>query len=85
VQDTSSGTCRAVTPPFKLDDELFVGDVGAVPDLALVVCIEHTYARGQVHPDAATDSELIQVRLGRISPVTMRRVSAALKDFLDLD
>jgi len=37
---------------------------------------------GRIRP---ADPELIRARLGRMSPVTMRRVSAALKDFLDLD
>jgi mRNA-degrading endonuclease toxin of MazEF toxin-antitoxin module len=37
---------------------------------------------GRIRP---ADPDLIRTRLGRMSPVTMRRVSAALKDFLDLD
>lgn len=37
---------------------------------------------GRVRP---ADPDLIRARLGAISPATMSRISAALKDFLDLD
>jgi len=37
---------------------------------------------GRIRP---ADPNLIRSRLGRMSPVTMSRVSTALKDFLDLD
>lgn len=37
---------------------------------------------GRIRP---ADPDLIRTRLGRMSSVTMSRISAALKDFLDLD
>jgi mRNA-degrading endonuclease toxin of MazEF toxin-antitoxin module len=37
---------------------------------------------GRVRP---ADPELIRARVGTMTPATMGRVSAALKDFLDLD
>lgn len=37
---------------------------------------------GRIRP---ADPELIRARLGTMSPATMSRISAALKDFLDLD
>jgi len=37
---------------------------------------------GRIRP---ADPDLIRARLGKMSPVTMSRVSAALKEFLDLD
>lgn len=37
---------------------------------------------GRIRP---ADPDLVRARLGRMSPTTMSRISAALKDFLDLD
>ena len=37
---------------------------------------------GRVRP---ADPDLIRARVGTMTPVTMRRVSAALRDFLELD
>jgi mRNA-degrading endonuclease toxin of MazEF toxin-antitoxin module len=37
---------------------------------------------GRVRP---ADTDLIRARVGTMTPATMRRVSAALRDFLDLD
>jgi mRNA-degrading endonuclease toxin of MazEF toxin-antitoxin module len=37
---------------------------------------------GRVRP---ADPDLIRARVGMMTPATMRRVSAALRDFLDLD
>jgi mRNA-degrading endonuclease toxin of MazEF toxin-antitoxin module len=37
---------------------------------------------GRVRP---ADPDLIRARIGTMTPATMRRVSAALRDFLDLD